>query len=356
LAADGRSQAPIDTSLTPESSARAATAGAQGRRRARRRVWQWTTVRRIVQYAALFTFVVLFIASRGSRWPAQVVNLPMRLDPLAMLAQVLASRTFLAGSALALLTVASALVFGRAWCGWLCPLGTVLDLFSLRRGRGDRPPPPESTRAVKHGLLLAILSAALFANLSLMVLDPLTLLYRTLATSIWPSLDRLVIAGETALYRIGSLRPLLSGFDRLARPAILPTAPVFYRGVLVYAGVCLVVVALNLWAERFWCRYLCPLGGLLGILSKVALLRREVGGRCTECGLCAGSCPTGTIQEAKGYRSDPAECTMCLECLETCARGDVRFPVHLGTATWNQYDPSRRQALTVLAATAGGIA
>jgi polyferredoxin len=280
----------------------------------------------------------------------------MRLDPLAMLAQLLASRTFLAGSTLALLTVGLTLVFGRAWCGWLCPQGTVLDLFSFRRGRASRQPPPESTRAVKHGLLLAILSAALFANLSLMVLDPLTLLYRTLATSVWPAVDRLVIAAETALYRIPILHPLLSGFDRLVRPSVLPTAPVFYRGVLVYAGVFVAVVALNLWAERFWCRYLCPLGGLLGLLSKVALVRREVGGQCTECGLCARSCPTGTIEKAKGYASDPAECTMCLECLETCQRGDVRFPLHLGMADWNRYDPSRRQALTVLAATAGGIA
>ena len=356
MAPDDRSQAPAGSTTTSASSMRLSALDARDSRRLRRRARRWTTIRKLVQYATLLVFIGLFVASRGSRWPAEVVNLPMRLDPLAMLAQLLASRTFLAGSTLALLTLGLTLVFGRAWCGWLCPLGTVLDLFSFRRERGQHQPPPESTRAVKHGLLLAILSAALFANLSLMVLDPLTLVYRTLATSVWPALDRLVIAAETALYRIPILHPLLSGFDRLVRPSVLPTAPVFYRGALVYAGVFLAVVALNLWAERFWCRYLCPLGGFLGLLSKVALLRREVGGRCTECGLCAGSCPAGTIDEAKGYASDPAECTMCLECLETCARGDVRFPLHLGAADWSHYDPSRRQALTVLAATAGGIA
>ena len=356
MAPDDRSQAPAGSTTTSGSSMRLSALDARDSRRLRRRARRWTTIRKLVQCATLTVFIVLFVASRGSRWPAEVVNLPMRLDPLAMLAQLLASRTFLAGSTLALLTLGLTLVFGRAWCGWLCPLGTVLDLFSFRRERGQHQPPPESTRAVKHGLLLAILSAALFANLSLMVLDPLTLVYRTLATSVWPALDRLVIAAETALYRIPILHPLLSGFDRLVRPSVLPTAPVFYRGALVYAGVFLAVVALNLWAERFWCRYLCPLGGFLGLLSKVALLRREVGGRCTECGLCAGSCPAGTIDEAKGYASDPAECTMCLECLETCARGDVRFPLHLGAADWSHYDPSRRQALTVLAATAGGIA
>ena len=48
-----------------------------------------------------------------------------------MLTQLLASRVFLLASSLALLTVLLTLVFGRAWCGWLCPLGTLLDLFSL---------------------------------------------------------------------------------------------------------------------------------------------------------------------------------------------------------------------------------
>ena len=89
----------------------------------------WVTARKLTQYTALLIFLALFVAARGSGWPASLLNLFIRLDPLLILANLLASRTFLAGSAIVLLTILLTLVFGRAWCGWLCPLGTVLDLF-----------------------------------------------------------------------------------------------------------------------------------------------------------------------------------------------------------------------------------
>jgi polyferredoxin len=102
----------------------------------------WITARKLVQYAALFAFFLFFLVSKQRSWPADLANLPMRLDPLLMLAHLLASRTLLLGSSLALLAILLTLVFGRAWCGWICPLGTVLDLFLLKRWRGKRPPPP----------------------------------------------------------------------------------------------------------------------------------------------------------------------------------------------------------------------
>ncbi len=96
---------------------------------------RWITARKLVQYTALLAFLILFVASRRGSWPPELVNIPLRLDPLAVLANLLASKTFLAGSALALVVVILTLVFGRAWCGWLCPLGTTLDLFSLKSWR-----------------------------------------------------------------------------------------------------------------------------------------------------------------------------------------------------------------------------
>jgi polyferredoxin len=322
--------------------------------RAKHRTWwtprRWTTLRRLVQYVALLAFVALFVWSRRGGWSGSVVNIPMRLDPLAMLAHLLASRTVLAGSALALITVALTLALGRVWCGWLCPLGTLLDLFSLRRWRGKRQAPTDSWRRVKYGLLLTILVAALLTNLTLMIFDPLTILFRTLSVSVWPAVDQLVTAAETALYRVPSLRSAISDFDGLVRPKVLPPDPAYYRYTLLYAGLFLGVVLLNLVAPRFWCRYLCPLGALLGLLSKVAVVRREVNDRCTQCDACARVCPTGTIQAEKGYASDPGECTMCLECLAICPYSAIEFPSHLSLAERQPYDPSRRQALMALGA------
>jgi len=317
----------------------------------------------LVQCAALLVFVALFVESRRGGWPGSVVNFPLRLDPLAMLTHLLASRTVLAGSALrqaqdvalALITVVMTLALGRVWCGWLCPLGTLLDLFSLRRWRGEREAPADSWRRVKHGLLLTILSAALLTNLTLLIFDPLTILFRTLSVSVWPALDQLVTAAEIALYRAPMLRPAVSAFDGLVRPEVLPPNPAFYRHPLLYAGLFLGVILLNLVASRFWCRYLCPLGALLGLLSKVAVVRRKVNDQCTQCDDCVWVCPAGTIQPAKEYASDPGECTMCLECLAACPHSAVEFPTHISLAAGQPYDPSRRQALVALGAAIAGI-
>ena len=148
--------------------------------------------------------------------------------------------------------------------------------------------------------------------------DPLALLLRTLTVSLWPALDRIVTALEAALVNVPFLADPLATFDGWIRPAVLPIQPVFYQTGLLSAAVFLAVILLNLLAARFWCRYLCPLGGGLGWLSKLAIFRRRVGSGCKGCTLCTDICPTGTIDPAKGYASDPAECTMCLDCLEVC--------------------------------------
>ena len=316
----------------------------------------WVTARKIVQYLALAAFIGLFIVSRRGGWAVGVVNLPMRLDPLLALTNALASRTLLAGSALALITLLLTLVFGRAWCGWLCPLGTVLDLFPFMHARGQRPAPPEGWRKVKYQLLLVILFAALFGNLTLLFLDPLSIFFRTLSTAIWPALDQMVTASEAFLYQLPGLGAPLSWLETVIRPVFLPAEPVFYRDILLFAVFFVGLLALNMLAPRFWCRYLCPLGGMLGLISRVAFFRRQVVEPCKGCKLCSEGCPTGTIDPAKNYASDPAECTLCMECLESCPRSMIKFTPGFSLAESQPYDPKRRETLQALGLAIGGIA
>ena len=319
----------------------------------------WILARRIVQYLALLLFVILFVCSRRGGWPANLVNFPMRLDPLLILAQLLSSRILVIGSLFALVTIALSLVFGRAWCGWLCPLGTILDIFSLDHWRGKfkgRGKPAKSWRSVKYVLLLAILFAALLGNLTLLIFDPLTILFRTLTVSIWPALDQIVTVAESFLYQFPFLSRSISSLDTWLRPNILPSEPQYYRETYIFAVFFLILILLNLIAPRFWCRYLCPLGGLLGIISKVALFRREVGEDCKGCRLCTQSCPTGTIDPEKNYTSDPSECTMCLDCLQACPRSSITFRPDFYMAEWQSYDPNRRQALATMGLTVAGLA
>ena len=325
--------------------------------KASRSLKKWVTLRKSVQGLALLAFLVLFLASRRGGLAGNLVNIPLRLDPLVVLSHLLSSHTLLAGSALALIIILLTLVFGRAWCGWLCPLGTTLDLFSFNRGRKkNHQDPAESWRSAKYGLLLVVLVAALLGNLTLLFLDPLTILVRTLTVSIWPALDRVVTAVETVLFPVPFFSQPIAELESILRPEVLPTEPVYYRDAILFFIVFLGVIGLNFFAQRFWCRYLCPLGGLLGLVSKLALFRRKVGEDCKNCSLCDKHCPTGTIDPTKGYASDPSECTMCLECLDVCPRSSIKFNPGVKPASWNSYDPDRRQVLYSIATAVAGVA
>lgn len=321
-----------------------------------RPVGPWITARKITQYLALAIFIGLFVISRQGGAAGSVINIPMRLDPLLGLSNLIASRTFLAGSAVGMITVILTLVFGRAWCGWLCPLGTVLDLIPLKSWRGKRRAPSEKWRNVKYTLLLVILMAALFGNLTLLFLDPLAILFRTLSTAVWPALDQIITSIEAALYPIPALSGPLSSLDMWIRPGLLPSQPFYYRDALLFAGLFVGLILLNVFAPRFWCRYLCPLGGLLGWISRLAFIRRAGGVECKGCQLCTQTCPTGTIDPARHYASDPAECTLCMECVEICPKSFVSFTSHIALGEGMPYDPSRRAALISIGAAITGVA
>ena len=315
----------------------------------------WVASRKAVQALALVAFIGLFLLSRRDGLPGDLANVPMRLDPLLVGAASLAGRALVVGSVLALATLVLTLVFGRAWCGWLCPLGTVLDLVGSRRGRGGAAV-PEGWRKAKYLLFFLILFAAIIGNQTLLFLDPLAIFFRTLSAAVWPALDRVVTASEDLLYQVPGFDGPISWLETVIRPALLPAEPVSYQDALLVGAFFVALLALNVFAPRFWCRYLCPLGGFLGLISRVSIFRRQVTGTCTPCKLCAAACPTGTIDPAKGYASDPAECTVCMNCLGDCRRGAVKFRPALSLPEGRPYDPRRRELLVAFGAAAVGLA
>ena len=238
----------------------------------------WVLARKISQGIFLFIFILLLVEAPLRGWSFDLINLPLRLDPLAMLASVIAARTLLAGSALALIVIALTIVFGRVWCSWICPLGTTLDLFPIRKKRAKISPPMDKWRSVKYSLLISILVAALFSNLTLLNLDPLTIFVRSFSASLWPSLDHAVTAIETVLYNIPFLQALITHFDAFIRPTLFPINPAFYQFSFLFTAIFIGLIFLNWFAPRFWCRYLCPLGAMMGIISKISIYKFTVTG------------------------------------------------------------------------------
>ena len=273
---------------------------------------------------------------------------------------MLSSRAWLEPFALALATVALAVLLGRHWCGWICPLGTLLGWVRLPSARRRAGRIPAGLRRVKYVLLGVVVILAAFGNLTLLVLDPISLLTRTATTSLIPGF----VYGADSLARLGmTWSPtvgLVTWVEDTFRGGVLPlTQPRFDQAVALLV-LFLVVVGLNALAGHFWCRYLCPLGALLALIAKVQVLRPVVGDACDRCGACARACRVDAIElpdpavgtaEATGGASPAtaqifsSECTMCLDCLVACPKpGAMSFgPARPGP--WAPYDPGRREAL-----------
>ncbi len=292
------------------------------------------TLRRAVQLASFTVFVLLTVIGVGASVGWLPESLFSRLDPLVAFAAIIASRTRIAIWAVAFLTIAVTVIFGRAWCGWVCPLGTLLDLVPARKGKKARL--SRHWRLGKYVLFTLVVGAALLGHLGPMVLDPVTVITRPLQ--------------EIA-------RPFY-GADSLARNVGPELGRGYIRAVALLSLLPLIgVLALNAIGRRTWCRTLCPLGGLLALFSKAPGIRRVVdAGACTSCARCARDCPTDAIERTEGFASSAAECTVCMQCAEECPSQAIHFRVELGQVLAPGFRPDRREAVAAIGAAGVSLA
>jgi polyferredoxin len=319
------------------------------------RRWRWLRLSAQILVLALFLYLLVANRAGASTWLPD--DLFFRLNPLAGLSAMLAEKRFIVPMLLGLLTIGLTLVLGRVWCSWICPLGTLLDWTNLRRRYRNALGHLSQWRQVKYLTLLAVLLGALLGTLTLLILDPITILFRTLTSGIIPGLNLLVTKGETSLYRFEVFREFLDGFDRFIRGHLLPVAESYFIPSLVLIALFVGILALNAIRPRFWCRYVCPLGGLLGLASRVSLLRRTVDReKCISCRRCARECPVNAIDSERDYASDPAECTLCLKCVENCHPRAIAVRPQLQPAKPELEGLTRRQALGTFGIILAGVA
>jgi ferredoxin len=322
---------------------------------------KWLKMRKRFQLAAGILFLGLLVYSQwgfylhpGNKLPGFILNLPLRLDPLAMLSKIIASRVLAPVELLFLITILVTLLFGRVWCGWFCPLGIVQDWTAGRGSKGQPGSVPEWWRLIKYGLLTAILGLAAFSNLSLLIFDPLTIFIRSLTASLLPAVDNILTVIEKGLFKVNVFRDTIGRVDSWIRPRILPFQPDQFRAGAFYGLLFLIILLLNLYLPRFYCRYICPLGGLLGLLSKFSLVKPRIREGCSGCGVCVSRCPTGAIQDRYGLEVHPAECTMCMVCSMACPQSALEITSGEIGLNWGPYDPGRRTALISFAAVVVG--
>lgn len=299
------------------------------------------TSARICQLLFLLLFLVLFVQTeyRGSDRISVAVNSFFRADPLVALGYVLAEKSFVLLLLPALLLALATLVLGRFFCGWICPLGTILDLVT---GRISKTAPLRFLQGrVKYWLLFPLLFASLFSVNLVGLLDPIAILVRALTFSLYPLFGDTVRQGWVGLYRVlGEGRDVLAPGYVLLRDYLLPFRETFYPLAFLSFLLFLGIVFLERYETRTWCRRLCPLGTLLGLLARVSPFGRIPEKLCPDCGDCRSHCPTSFDQELMQQE----ECIRCMACRVKCRFGRVSF--HFGRhAAGLPYFPERRVLL-----------
>jgi MauM/NapG family ferredoxin protein len=311
-------------------------------------------MRRAVQASSLFLFSGLFALANANPPDWMPVDIYLRLDPLLALTAMAAQREVSGRLLWSLVLVAATLLIGRFFCGWVCPLGAVLDFLDrplFRAAQRRAPATDAGLRRLRLGLLAAIAAAAA-AGLSLAyLLDPLALLTRVYAFVLTPLL---VAALNLAL---DLARPIASRLGWAGLAYLSYPQPVFYMSVLtalLFAG----ILTLNRHAPRFWCRYLCPLGALLSLAAPLGMFKRRVDPACTACEQCAAACPMGAVLDGAGPVS-PAECVQCRTCAEACPVDAVRFPAVPGASSAasaaGEHIPLRMSRRSFLYSAGGGL-
>jgi polyferredoxin/ferredoxin len=364
------------------------------------------TTRRICQIFFFILFSWFCLATNlGERWwqlRGWPVNWILQLDPLVGLGTLLTTRTLYAGLVWGLATVILTIVLGRFFCGWLCPFGSLHQFvgYLARRKRSTRAKLAlnryHSAQSLKYWILVFLLTMAIaelavdvvrlpratpvgFAALMVLVLAALVVLAirqterhikKTTAAVLAVSGGWILISflfyGDwrpLASLQIGLLDPIplvYRSINLLVLPLIDHTAlavsnnPRLYAGSGLIATIFVVSVLLNFIRPRFYCRFVCPLGALFGVLGRFAIWRigkaRE---ECIDCHLCEKNCE-GACQPTSKIRI--AECVLCLNCMDDCHHGLMGY--HTAPSAGGEIlspDLSRREFLTAAASGAAAI-
>ena len=300
----------------------------------------WT--RRAVQALSLGTFLWLVLATDLSpARPGDASGLPLpvhvffELDPFLGLATLLGTGVLYRGLVLGLITLALTLIVGRAFCGWLCPLGTLQHVVGLLRRkrpagvRRDRNRYHHAQRT-KYGVLLVALGAALLGGSFVVLLDPIAVAFRGFSLSLLPAAGHAARSAMDAAYDAGyPLAYAGDGIRWMIAEGYLPYRDAVFQSSTLLGGILLLVLGLTLWRPRFFCRFVCPLGALLGISSRFSVLvLRKDAAKCNGCRKCLDHCQ-GADGPEDGASWRKAECHVCLNCTASCPERALAFRFEL---------------------------
>src|SRR4030043_444231 len=295
----------------------------------------------------LFTTLFLFATYKLPDWlPADIY---LRLDPLLGINAVFAAREIIPRALWSLILIGATLVIGRFFCAYVCPTGVSIDFLDLLFFRKKKRPGMKwdiNLRRVKYYLLVIFIMAALIGLSIAFLMDPMSLPPRFYTFFIYP----LVITLINLILDL--LRPLFLALGWTNLSYLHYFQSVYYMSAItlfIFGG----IILLNRLVPRFWCRYLCPLGAFLSLISPLGVFKRRVSEECNECLECQKACPMGAVTENPRGTRVP-ECIQCRTCVKVCPQNAITFPASLSLGgEYSKVDFSRRGFVYSLA---GGLA
>lgn len=231
------------------------------------------------------------------------------------------------------------LISGRTYCSFLCPLGIGQDLFSRIGGRIKRKFRRYGFKRPHTILRYIILAATLIVTLvwgiyMITLLDPYSIFGRFMTYFAKPGVLVLNnfaagILGKFDLYTLSNIP--VKGF-----PLTVYAIPAIFF---------LLVGGLSLTKGRLYCNMICPVGTLLGLLSKVSLFRIKFDeSACTRCGRCSLGCKSSCIDFLK-HDIDVTRCVDCFNCINTCQDKALSYGIVDFKKKEHKTDESKRNAI-----------
>jgi len=281
-------------------------------------------LRRLSQTFFLFLFIYILWSTTYPLKGFISPQILFKLDPLIMLVTAMSERVLLPGLVFSLVMVVMTLILGRFFCGWVCPLGSLIDFFGAWRKKKRRLPDIMNAkiRKTKYVILAIIVFFAVGGIQGAWLLDPIVLVARVVSLNIIPAFTLLIDHVFIFVIKKFELYGPVYDVYRELKATLLGVNVHFFVNSLITFIVFVVICGLGLWISRAWCRLLCPLGGLYAALARFSLLQRKTE-NCTHCRICHQHCRMGAIKEDGSYSQE--ECILCMDCIYDCRAGETEF-------------------------------
>ena len=212
--------------------------------------------------------------------------------------------------------LAVTLLFGRIYCSVICPLGIYQDgIAHIAEKRKKNRYSFKQSKKYRYGIALAFFLLIAFGYTSVAIFIEPYSIYGRFASNLFAPVYRLI--NNVLAY----FAERWNSYAFYHVDVYIKSLPMFIIAIAYF----LTITILALVKGRWFCNNICPVGALLGCLSKFSIFKPVINTtKCNGCGLCAKNCRCSAI-DSKNHKIDYSQCVMCFNCIEKCKQGAIRY-------------------------------